>query len=90
MDAVFVDFSFTRDWWVLAVAGWSYLPVMCCYIFRCAFLFLQESHMCAVLVSEENEEPIIVEESKSGERTEETVDGRWCISFASSIIRSQS
>ncbi|CAM9941227.1 unnamed protein product, partial [Sphacelaria rigidula] len=27
---------------------------------------LTESHMCAVLVSEENEEPIIIENSKSG------------------------
>lgn len=26
----------------------------------------QESHMCAVLVSEENEEPIIIEDRKSG------------------------
>lgn len=32
--------------------------------------------MCAVLVSEENEEPIIVEESKSGERRQETLDKR--------------
>eukprot|EP00752_Nemacystus_decipiens_P008832 g7883.t1 len=33
---------------------------------------LTESHMCAVLVSEENEEPIIIEDSKSG---------KYCVAF---------
>lgn len=32
------------------------------------FVSHQESHMCAVLVSEENENPVIVEDSKSGEK----------------------
>lgn len=28
--------------------------------------YAQDSHMCAVLVSEENDDPIIIEPSKSG------------------------
>ena len=45
----------------MAAADWILTFV---YLF---FLRLQESHMCAVLVSEENEEPIIIEDKKSGE-----------------------
>ena len=46
----------------------SLYPPCCPFVFF-SFVFgrAQESHMCAVLVSEENEEPIIIENKKSGD-----------------------
>jgi fructose-1,6-bisphosphatase len=45
------------------------------YIYHCNVLLLlslQNSHVCSVLVSEENEDPIIVEQAKQG---------KYCVAF---------
>lgn len=44
-----------------------FLPFSPLNLFSLCCIDWQDSHMCAVLVSEENENPIIVEESKSGQ-----------------------